>query len=258
MAPPHVYYAVVDSNGDYLRDWTQDSAPVVHYLYQHADARLLICHESPDDQDDCSIVSTIEPQLTLEDIGLTPHPGSRLIDTLDALLGAQLDRGAVHYGAAHAKRLAYLTLYFAALKHLAPRDTNLLLLAAYLHDFDHDQPGFNGGDGLIRFNRYLDGRGIVDPDLLHATFAATLASIGQSWSPKDTDRLLHVLAESRVTGWAKRLQDWAADLRQLDEYRFGYPADLGTLHDHDAMRLLYASQQELNLIPDHQLKEHTK
>lgn len=256
MAPPNVYYAVVDPNGDYLRDWTPDSAPAVHYLYQHADAKLLICHESPDDQDDCSRLATIEPQLTLETIGLTPHPGSRLIDTLDALLGAQLDRGAAHYGAAHAMRLAYLTLYFAALKHLAPRDTNLLLLTAYLHDFGYDHADFNGGDGLIRFNRYLDGRGIVDPDLLHATFVATLASSGQPWSPADTDRLLHVLAESRVTGWAKHLQNWAADLRQLDERRFGCLVDLKTLHDHDAMRLLYASQQELNLIPDRKQKEH--
>ncbi|MCI1986714.1 MAG: HD domain-containing protein [Lactobacillus sp.] len=255
---PNNYYAVVDTNGGDLRDWTQASAPIVQVLYHHANAKLLICHESPDDQEDCRIVATIEAQLTLEDIGLTPHPGSRLLETLDALLGAQLDCGVNHYGAAHAKRLAYLTLYFATLKHLAPRDTNLLLLAAYLHDFGYDHPGFNGGDGLIRFNRYLDGRGRFDPELLHATFAATLARAGQPWSLADTDRLLHVLAESRVTGWARRLQVWAADLRQLDVLRFGHPADLGALHDHDAMRLLYASQQELNLIPDRKLKERSK
>ncbi|QID93269.1 hypothetical protein ACHEXG_01215 [Limosilactobacillus fermentum] len=154
--------------------------------------------------------------------------------------------------------LADLTLYLAALKHLAPRDTNPLLLAAYLHDFGYDQPGFNSGDGLIRFNRYLGGRGIVDPNLLHATFAAILASVDQPWSPKDTDRLMHVLAESRVTSWSKRLQGWVAALRQLDERRFGRPTDLSALRDHDAMRLLYASQQELTLIPDCKQKECSK
>lgn len=242
MAQPDIYYAIVSLFGNYLHDWTADSAQVVCYLYQHADAKLLICHESPGDQTDCSIVATIEPQLTLETISRTPQPGGRLIDTLDTLLAAQLDRGAPHYGAAHAKRLAYLSLSLAALKHLAPRDTNLLLLAAYGHDFGRDRADFNGGDGLMRFNRYLEGRSLVDRTRLHATFAAMLASVGQPWSLADTELLMHVLADPHVTGWAKRLQDWAADLRQLDQLRFGQPVDLKAMHDHNAMRLLYASQ----------------
>ncbi|WP_225047676.1 hypothetical protein [Lacticaseibacillus kribbianus] len=261
MTNPLVYYAVVGVDGDYLRDWTRDSAPIVRYLYGHHQAKLLICHESPDDQTDCSVVATIEPQLTLEAIGLmAPRPsaaGSRLIAVLDALLGAQLDRGAAHYGAAHAMRLGYLTLYLAALKPLAPRDVNLLLLAAYLHDFGQDPLDNSADDGLSRFSRYLTDRGRIDLGQLHATFAAILASIGQPWSRSDTDRLIQVLAASGVSGRTKQLRGWAADIRQLDAIRLGSPADLSRLHDDDAMRLLYASRQELTLIPDHTPKEHS-
>lgn len=262
MHSPNVYYAVVDENGDYRLDWTPASAPVVRYLYHHHDAKLLICHESPDDQNDCSIVATIAPQLTLEDIGLAPPQsgtaGSYLIATLDALFGPRLDRGDPRYGAAHAKRLAYLSLYLAAQKNLPARDTMLLLLAAYCHDFGHDHDDWRGGDGLRRFTRYLGGHKPLDPDLLQATFSAILTRVGQPWSRRDTSLLIHVVADARTTGWTRRLQGWAADLRQLDSLRFGRPAALAQLHDHDAMRLLYASRQELLLIPEPQPKEQTQ
>ena len=259
MTAPTIYYAVVNLNGDFLLNWQTDSAPIVRYLYQHPQAKLLICHESPDNQDDCSIVATIEPQLTVEDIGLAPSSlgasGSRLIATLDATLGQALDADVDNFGSAHAKRLAYLSLYYAQLKSLSRRDTIIMILSAYLHDFGADRDGQDGGYGLSRFNRYLDGHGIVDPELIHAKLTMILKRAHLPWSSTDSQQLMYILADSRVTGWTRHLQDWTHDIRLLDQLRFGRSVVLTQLHDYDAMRLLFISQQELNLIPDSKTKE---
>ena len=260
MAIPSYYYAVIATNGDFRLDWTLCSPPVAAYLYHHHSVKLLISHQAPGNQTDDCLLTTIEPQVTLENTGLSPshrHTSEgRLIAILAALLSAPLAQGAVHYQAAHAKRLAYLSLYLADLKDLPPRDTNLLLLTAYLHDFKYNQVGFSGSDGLRCFNRFLAGHGSGTQRPLNGTLTAILANAGQAWSSQDTNRLVHVLTATRLTARERHLRAWAADIRRLDTLRFGHPVDLATLHDHDALRLLYASHQEYELIPDHKTKEY--
>lgn len=260
MSIPTIYYAIVAPNDDVRLDWTPCSAFVATYLYHHHTVKLLISRQTPGEQTDDHLLTTIESQVTLENTGLAPYhrhaAGSRLIATLEALLSEPLAQGADHYQATHAKRLAYLSLYLADLKDLPPRDTNLLLLTAYLHDFKHHQVDSNGRDGLRRFNRFLAGQGSGNQQTLDATLTAILANAGQAWRRQDTNLLIHVLAATRLTPHERQLHAWAADIRRLDTLRFGHPVDLATLHDRDAMRLLYASHQEYQLIPDPKTKEY--
>lgn len=252
-----LYYALVDRNGNYLIDWQAGQAAVRNYLYRHLDARLLICRDSPTAQEDCSLIATVPPQLALDQVGSLGNAQSSaaifLIETLDALCGPVLNRGRYHYGTAHAKRLAYLSLYFAQLAELSSRDTALLILTAYLHDLGWDHADFTSSDGLIRFNRFIGGRDTIEPARLHATIAAVVAHAGWRWTRSDSDLLMQVLTAAKKLGKARRLHTWASDLRQLDQLRFGIPVDLTQLHTQSAMRLLYLSQQELILIPDETL-----
>lgn len=252
-----LYYALVDRNGNYLIDWQAGQAAVRNYLYHHLDAGLLICRDSPTDQDDCSLIATVPPQLALDQVGSLTNAQSSavscLIETLDALCGPVLNRGRYHYGAAHAMRLAYLSLYFAQLEKLSSRDTALLILSAYLHDFGWDHVGLTGSDGLIRFNHFIGAHGIIEPARLHATIAAVMAHAGSRWSRSDSDLLIQVLTAASKPGKVRRLQTRASDLRQLDQLRFGNPVDITNLQTQSAMRLLYLSQQELKLIPDETL-----
>lgn len=252
-----LYYALVDRIGNYLIDWQADQAAVRNYLYHHLDVRLLICRDSPTDQDDCSLIATVPPQLALDQVGSLANAQSNaascLIETFDALCGPILSGGRDHYGAAHAKRLAYLSLYFAQLEKLPSRETALLILSAYLHDFGWDHAGFTGSDGLIRFNRFIGGRDIIEPARLHATIAAVMAHVGWRWAHSDSDLLIQVLTAANQPGKVRRLQTWTSDLRQLEQLRLGIPVDFTTLHTQSTMRLLYLSQQELELIPDETL-----
>lgn len=259
IAPPNAYLALVDGDGNYLRNWTTHSDPIVQYLFHHHQARLLICQQSPDDQDDCSIIATIESQLTIDRIGRLAGPrmraGMELINVLDVLLRKPLNHGDAHGDAAHAKRLAYLSLDLAAFKHLSVDDTNLLILTAYLHDFELEHRESADRHGLQGFSYYLNGATTLNANVLHATLKAILARTGHIWSKAATNRLIAVLTAAPAIGQARRLQTWAADIRTLDALNWRKSVQLFQLHHQDEMRLLYASHQEYQLISAENQKE---
>lgn len=144
VARINAYYAIVDAAGQKIIDWQAQAKEPLIYIYHHADARLLVCQESPDDQDDCSVVREIDPQFDMNSLGLKPTPvgqtASRLIGVLDQLFHMDLQTGAHHYGRAHAIRLAYLSLYLGEISQLSYRDTFLLIYCSFLADLGHKQP----------------------------------------------------------------------------------------------------------------------
>jgi hypothetical protein len=255
LASINGYFAVVDNFGTFVVDWQQDPRLAVEYLYTHPAGKLLIC-QGVQFLDEQTPITTIEPQLTLEDIGLHPSNlgalGIRLIDSMDRLFSQYLDSGSVHYGSAHARRMAYLSIYFAETAPLGIRDMLALIMAAYITDMGRIKE--NAGHGMKNFGWYLGGVSRV-----HNVLSAIVASIDASyvWQLRDTNLLETMLEVEHPTGCAGQLAAYLDDMVNLDLVRFDTPVNLRKLHSKATARLIYISREELVLISDKKVLPYT-
>lgn len=255
VARINAYYAIVDAAGQKIIDWQAQAKEPLTYIYHHADARLLVCQESPDDQDDCSVVREIDPQFDMNSLGLKPTPvgqtASRLIGVLDQLFHMDLQTGTHHYGRAHAIRLAYLSLYLGEISQLSYRDTFLLIYCSFLADLGHQRPDDTSLTGLLNFYRVI-AAGEFNLNKLSRMLHIITASVTDAfeWTRTDTKALVTLLTESKGTPTTDHLADYFEDGQTLEQIRFGKLVDLSALHLPISARLLYLSREELALNPD--------
>lgn len=248
LAGINAYFAVVDQFGTFVVDWQQDEHLVTDYLYEHPTGKLLIC-QGAQFLDEQATITTIEPQLTLEEIGLHPNhlgeAGTSLIDIMNRLFGGYLDSGALQYGRAHAQRMAYLSMYFAESAELSTRDMFALIMAAYMIDMGRKREEENRG--FKNFQAIIGGEG-----RLHATLTAIIAKVGTdyTWQLRDTCLVSEMLAVKQPVGWAKKMATYLDDIIQLELIRFGTAVKLRQLKTKVAARMIYVSREEFRLISD--------